>query len=607
MKKHLLLFVAALLGVFLPLRAAIEPTKSQMWWGYFTDADAAAIDYESGLGYSSASTFDVGIFVPMTDRFVSGSTINALRIWFGPDVSKISGDLTVWISTQQFTDISAADYVQTVAKSSLTQGANDIALSTPFAVDGRDVYVGFTFSTTSQAYPLMCNGDDAPNAFVFRHNGDQWLDFNGQGYGKLAMQLLLDGGDYPRDCAAAIDFGRTVVLQGNQGYVSFRFKNTGSNPITSITYALATDGAAAEERTLTVEPVGFGDSKSITVNLGLAEQACKYTKQITISKVNGNDNAEQQRTGHGDLIGISSKPALLPVVEEFTGTWCGYCPYGTVGMQAAHEAYGDRVVLIAVHRSDVMEISGYIPVVDIYASGFPSSQINRSGTSYYPYNLKDYLTRFFDRATQASLELDAAWTDDTKTAVQFRTSTHFVYDGDDERYGLAFVLVEDGLKGSGSRWAQANFLSGRSVADDMAFWSKAGSTVSNLEYDHVAVAAWDALEGVDGSVEPSVRAAEPQEFSFTGDISASTLIQDKARLTALALLIDRTDGSIVNAARSAVADAVAPVDAIADVEDGRSAAVSGYYGIDGKHLSVPARGVNIVKYRDGRTEKVIRK
>ena len=607
MKKHLLLLAAALFGAFTPLSAAIEPTETQMWWGYFTDSDAAAIDYESGLGYSTASTFDVGILVPMTDRFASGSTINALRIWFGPDVSKISGDLTVWISTQQPTDITAADYVQTVAKSSLAHGANDIALTTPFAVDGRDVYVGFTFSTTSRAYPLMCNGDDAPNAFVFRHNNGQWLDFNGQGYGKLAMQLLLDGGDYPRDCAAAMDFGRTVVLQGNQGYASFRFKNAGSNAISSITYLLATDGAAAEERTLTVEPVGFGDSKAVTIDLGVADEARKYVKQITITKVNGTDNGEPQRTASGDLIGISSKPAVLPVVEEFTGTWCGYCPYGTVGMQAAHETYGDRVALIAVHSGDVMQVSSYDGVVNAYASGFPSSQINRSGTSYYPYYLKSYLTRFFDRATQASLGLEAAWTDDSKTAVQFSTSTHFAYDGDDERYGLAFVLVEDGLKGSGSRWAQTNYLSGRSVEDDMAFWSKAGSTVSNLQYDHVAVAAWDVLEGVDGSVEPSVRAAEPQAFSFTGDISASTLIQDKSKLTAIALLIDRTDGSIVNAARSEIADAAAPVDAIAGVENGRSADVAGYYGIDGKRLSAPARGVNIVKYRDGRTEKVIRK
>ncbi len=602
MKRHLFLLAAALFAALLPARAAIEPTDTQMWWGYYTDSDAAAIDYSRGLGFGSASTFDVAIFVPMTDRFVSGSTINALRFWLGPDVSMISGNATVWISTQQPTDITAADYVQTVDRSTLAQGPNDIALSTPFAVNGRDLYVGFSFSTRTSAYPLLCNGTDVPNAFYFRHNGGEWYDFSGQNYGKLALQLLLDGGDYPKDCAAAIDFGRHIVLQGNRGYASLSFKNAGSNPITSISYTLSTDGAAAAEQTVTVEPVGFGDSKTITVDLGVADEARKYIKEITITKVNGNDNTEQQRTAHGDLLGISSKPELLPVVEEFTGTWCGYCPYGTEGMRAAHAAYGDRVVLIAVHNGDVMQISAYDAVVNRYASGFPSSQICRSGTSYYPYYLKNYLTSFFDRATQASLELEAAWTDEAQTAVEFRTTSRFYYDGDYEQYGLAFVLVEDGLKGSGSRWAQTNYLSGQSVGDDMSFWSKAGSPVMNLEYDHVAVAAWSTVNGVSGSVESSVRDGESQSYTFVGDISASTLIQDKSKLTAVALLIDRTDGTIVNAAQAAIADVSTAIDAIASDP---TTAVTDYYSLDGKRLSAPARGINIVRYHGGRSGKVV--
>ncbi len=603
MRKQLLLLAAALFATLTQLQAQIEPTATQMWWGYFTDSDAAAVDYSRGLGYSSASTFDVGIFVPKTDRFVSGSTINALRIWFGPDVSSISSDLTVWISTQQPAAIASVDYTQTVAKSSLSQGANDIALTTPFAVEDRDIYVGFTFSTQARAYPLMCNGDDAPNAFVFRHNGGQWMDFDGQGYGKLALQLLLDGGDYPRDCAIANDFGRTVVLQGKRATASFRFSNTGANPITSITYALATDDATVvDEQTVTFEAVGFGDSKAINIDLGLADQARKYTKQLTITKVNGNDNSEPQRTAHGDLIGVSCAPAVLPVVEEFTGTWCGYCPYGTVGMQAAHEAYGDRVVLIAVHNGDVMQISSYDAVVNTYASGFPSSQINRSGTSYYPYYLKNYIPRFFDSLTQGSLALQAFWTDEQQTAVEFRTTTKFCYDGDEELYGLAFVLVEDGLKGSGSRWAQTNYLSGQQVESDMTFWSMAGSTVMNLEYDHVAVAAWNVQNGIEGSVASSVRDGEAQAFAFTGDISQATLVQDKSKLTAVALLVDRKNGCIVNAARAEIADAAT---AVRQLEGEPSATVTGYYSIDGKRLTSATRGINLVKFSDGRTEKVV--
>ena len=37
------------------------------------------------------------------------------------------------------------------------------------------------------------------------------------------------------------------------------------------------------------------------------------------------------------------------VVEEFTGTWCGNCPRGIVGMQRLEEDFGDRFIGIAIH------------------------------------------------------------------------------------------------------------------------------------------------------------------------------------------------------------------------------------------------------------------
>ena len=93
----------------------------------------------------------------------------------------------------------------------------------------------------------------------------------------------------------------------------------------------------------------------------------------------------------------------------------------------------------------------------------------------------------------------------------------------------------------------------------MEFWYNAGSSVSGIEYDHVAVAAWDIQNGVNGSVSSTIVAGQPQKYSYEGDISSNTLIQDKSKLKAIVLLIDRVSGMIVNSAQTTIADCYANV------------------------------------------------
>ena len=53
-------------------------------------------------------------------------------------------------------------------------------------------------------------------------------------------------------------------------------------------------------------------------------QTKKYGKTLTITKVNGQPNTSTQNVAKGSLITISEKPVSVPVIEEFTGTWCGW-------------------------------------------------------------------------------------------------------------------------------------------------------------------------------------------------------------------------------------------------------------------------------------------
>lgn len=587
------------------MRRSIEPTGNQFWWGYFMANNADALPYSGYLGYSSATTISAGIFIPANHEVVGGGTVKALRFWLGDDISKISSDITVWISSSLPSTASTADYSQTIAKSAVSTRLNEVELTTPFAVNNQGFYVGYSFSISGKSYPVMAYGEeDVPNTFFYRYTGSDWIDFPslGYGYGILALQLLVDGVTLPDYNVSVSDFETGYALMGSNVNIPVTISNAGKETVTSVSYTITTGSNTTAEQTVNVANLPSFGTAVVNIPFAADAETKKYSKTLTITKVNGQPNTSTNNVATGSLITISETPVAVPVVEEFTGTWCGYCPYGMVGMATAHEQFGDKVVLIAAHNGDPMEISDYNPIMARVGS-FPSSFINRIDDVYpAASNLVYYLNERLKRVTVGSISADAMWTSDDKTEISIDTQTRFVYSDDNGQYGIAYVLVADGLTGSGSSWAQSNYLSGGSGDSSMSFWYNSGSQVTGVEFNHVAVGAWDIANGVSGSVNSTITAGEIQSYNFKADITSKSVVQDKSKLTVAVLLIDQSTGSIVNAAQVAIKDydptAISTVGTATSSEAAR-------YTLDGRQVSVPQHGINIVRMSDGTVRKVM--
>ena len=72
------------------------------------------------------------------------------------------------------------------------------------------------------------------------------------------------------------------------------------------------------------------------------------------------------------------------VVEELTGTACGWCPRGLVGMKMLRDLYGDRFIGVAVHQfnaTDPMYTPDYADIdwSDGGSKGAPCCMIDRNG------------------------------------------------------------------------------------------------------------------------------------------------------------------------------------------------------------------------------------
>ena len=328
-------------------------------------------------------------------------------------------------------------------------------------------------------------------------------------------------------------------------------------------------------------------------------------------------------------LGVTAQTAQEPfvrrsVVEEFTGTWCGHCPRGIVGMERLSEDFGDRFIGIAIHTGsgEPMVIPAYPDLQSdlLPGSGAPSCVIDRVRFKFDPYSgsgrrgaLHYGIDLDFADAlampTEAKVELEAEWADEYQWDVRFTATTTFNIDSQTAPYRLIFVLVEDSLCGTTDAWRQTNYFSlayDSNVGinfqdDDMRPWRDAPYHVEGVVYNHVPVNTLGVRSGIQGSIQAPIVAWQPQTYSNTITTlasHASKLIQDKSRLRAVCMLINTSTGEVVNAAKCPVlaygASGITHVPA-------SSPAAASYYDLQGRRLtSATARGL-YVDHSSGRT------
>ena len=399
-----------------------------------------------------------------------------------------------------------------------------------------------------------------------------------------------------KNSAFPSDFGTAVVLKDKTVKVPITINNTGTNKISKLTYVLTSDGVDAGQKLLTLTtPIKTGESGQITLTFKADAEAHKSQKVFTIKKVNNVVNESEQNSASGAVVTILEKPIVVPLVEEFTGTWCGWCPVGFDGMERTHEAYGERTSLIAIHYGDVMEVSEFRNLVN-RVGGFPSAIIDRADGDFYPSasELKKQIdNEINNKIASGTIEVSATWANAAKSSIKIDTKTSFVYSDDNANYAIGFALTQDGMKGAGSDWAQANNLSGNSGYTSIPFWYNAPSRVTDIEFNHVGVAAWGLEDGIKGSINPVFQAGEELAYTYTASITGKKLIQDKSKLNVIALLIDRSNGTIVNTSQTTIGDYTTGInDEIMMKQEKTPGTV---YDMSGRRVSSPLkRGLYII-------------
>ena len=130
-------------------------------------------------------------------------------------------------------------------------------------------------------------------------------------------------------------------------------------------------------------------------------------------------------------------------------------------------------------------------------------------------------------------------------------------------------------------------------------WVMGDEYVKGVVYDDVAIAAKGIISGIDGSVPAEVKEGVKNQHSVEFDLNDYSVIQNREKLNLVVVVIDRQSGRIVNSR-------YVPVNAAAGIEGiGADVSETARYTVDGRMISVPEKGINIVRYSDGTVRKVV--
>lgn len=555
----------------------------------------------TGYGTGKAETYDVAIH--LTDPSLVGMEIRAIRIPVNTG-AKNATDYKGWL-TRELTLVSGKIVPDIVSVETTPSGSwAEARLSEPYVIEEGGLYVGYSLnissvdaSNTSDANktPIMTTATENPEGLLI-HTSRTYRKWVGLAeVGSPAVVVLIGGENIKPRAATLVAPDDLYTTTGSTISTTLTLVNHGSEAISNIEYQIEANGVTTT-RQLTRSLAGqyYGRSTTFTATIPAVDTKGSYPTTFRVTKINGEANEDPVGATTVPVTYLDEIPVHRPLVEEYTGTWCQWCPRGLACFERMTDLYGDKFVGVAYHMSDVMDFAvSYYPIGTAEV-GLPTAFIDRAAN----YDLSDGRQAWQQRSNgiaPASIDVVAEWADDSKTKIKATSTTTFVRDFNDNTCLVGYVLLANDLHKDGdSDWYQSNAFSGNqgySTGDKyLQKYIDSPNPMKNFHFDHVAIAQ-SANYGVgrEGSLPASVKEYEPNQHVYTFDISGITLPLDKEKLEVVAVLVDSKTGQVVNCNKGHVTDA----DGINEVQSSKSKVQSELYDLAGRRIMKPAKGIYI--------------
>ena len=586
-------------------------------WGYFL----GSIDDTAGIGVGSPATFYAGYFVP-GDGILKGSSINGVNfpVYSPTNMTNVS----VWISEDLETNIVS----QKVDAKSLTPNSfNAIVLDEPFAIPESGVFVGMKFTITQIAdqeadgFPVACADVYGDLSLILKfssaNGSEDWADYSSD-FGAYAMQLFCSDLTLSERHAYFSSASPAITLPGEKASLPVIISSDGTEEVRSIDYVVDINGNKTSQHLDLAAPIagGFGQMGSVILNFTAPEACGTYTAKISIEKINGDTNDASENVLSVTNKVVSRAAVRKTVVEEFTGTGCGWCPRGWAGMELMKETK-ENFIGIAFHQyngSDPMYVANYYNPYFLGINGAPGCAMDRKLLGIDPYyGTSESIIDDFDYCNAMLPDVDVTVSgtfNDDYTAVDITANVEYLTDGDS--YTVAYVLTADGLSGTTTLWKQTNYYAqysaiGDPLIDPFCDGGEYGTSSVTLTYNDVMIGSSYnefGTENLAPALTGEVKAGVMATGTYTVNMPTKAMLKNAINnneVYAVALVI-ASDGTIANAAKAKVTTSNGNTSIESSVANAKEIA---RYNVAGQMIPSPQKGLNIIRLSDGKTLKVI--
>jgi len=255
---------------------------------------------------------------------------------------------------------------------------------------------------------------------------------------------------------AGTGFG-SAGLAGTSSRVSATVVNNGTQEITSFDISY-TAGVVTESQSFPSVSIAAGESMDVVMDVPYEYTDAQNSGFMRISNVNGmaEDDLSCNDVLNSYFTIVTPRPGKRVLVEEGTGTWCGWCPRGDVFMRAMAEKYPDHFAPVAVHNNDIMTLAEHDSSLGI--SGFPGAKVMRNAEAINPSAIEEPILEGLTVDPYATMETGARFDEDTRLLdvqvdVTFPTGSFF-------GFTLGVIVTEDEVRGTTSDYDQRNYYSG---------------------------------------------------------------------------------------------------------------------------------------------------
>lgn len=552
----------------------VDPTNvgGSITYGTYTGNESRVT-----FGEWEPQTYDVAM--KLQDDAIVGTYIE--DITFNLKTVRGLSNLKVWLSSQLRVENgeNVPDLVSIDVAMPSRAGDVTVKLDKPYTIPAEGVFVGYSFTISESAYssandPVTIVDEVKPAGFYVHSSTGilKWIDMSEMVGCSACINVTLGGSLVKANAVTPTEGENSYVLTGSDISVTLPFLSHGSEGVKSMDIEYTFNGTTATKHIDLDSPVDGFLGQTFTYDLDLPAISEKGTYELTVNvlKVNGMDNEDDVTTASTTVFVINTLPKHRALLEEYTGTWCGWCPRGFVALELLKEQYPDEFVCVSYHNGDPMEITEYFPSA---VGGFPSAFVDRGmevdpfyGLSEEGFGVLDVLQWRNTMFGTADLALEATLSEESNT-VDVKCDVIFPFTDDNVNYTLEYLLVEDGLTGESSDWAQSNYYAGMEAEEELSFFTSGESTISGLVFNDVVVMQSE-MGGIYESLPAAVTADQPVSHTYTFELDNAVntgwepIIQDNSKLFVVAMLINSETGEVCNAIKVPVGSATVGIHSV---------------------------------------------